>query len=206
MEKYWQIEKANLKHNVFLHILVCLILLALSPFLMGVSNLGPQDTAKALEMYVALLGIVLLTPIFLPEQPKDIRDLVNSKYISSAAVYLIRLVGNGLILAVFLSGYILLLKNSHCQFPALRYFLGTYAEMFFFGSLGIFCYGLCDNLVIGYMMPLMYYITAIGSGSKYLKLFYPFSMVTGSYKEKFVLSAAAVILTAAGIALRCRKK
>lgn len=206
MERYWQIEKINLKHNVPLHVLVCVVILALSPFLMGVSNLGPQDTAKVLEMYVALIGIVLLTPVFLPEQSKEIRDLVSSKYTKSSSVYLIRLTGNGLILAICLGCYILLLKSNHCDFPALHYFLGTYAEMLFFGGLGIFCYGLCDNLVIGYMMPILYYITAMGSGSKYLKKLYPFSMVAGSYEEKIVLFAAAVLLIAVGIALRCRRK
>lgn len=206
MERYWQIEKINLKYNVPLHILVCFLLLGLSPFLMGVANLESQDTAKVLEMYVALIGIVMLIPIFLPEQSKEIRDLVGSKYIHSAFVYLIRLLGNCLLLAFFLGAYILMLRNNQCVFPAICYFLGTYAEMLFFGGIGIFCYGLCDNLIIGYMIPIVYYITAMGSGSKYLKLFYPFSMAIGSYREKYVLLAAAVILIAVGIALRCRRK
>lgn len=183
MERYWQIEKINLKHNVPLHVLVCIVILGLSPLLMGVSNLEAQDTAKVLEMYTALIGIVMLTPIFLPEQPMEIRELTSSKYMKSASVYLIRFIGNGLILAVFLTIYIIMLKNNNCEFPVVRYFLGTYVEMLFMGGLGLFCYGLCDNLVIGYMIPILYYITAMGSGNKFLKLFYPFSMVTGSYKE-----------------------
>lgn len=206
MERYWQIEKANLKHNIPLHILVCVAILVLSPFLMGVANLGPQDTAKVLEMYVALTGIVLMTPIFLPEQSKEIRDLVSSKYTKSLSVYLIRLIGNGAILGLFLGCYILMLRFNHCDFPAVRYFFGTYAEMLFFGGLGIFGYGLCDNLIIGYMAPILYYIIAMGSGSKYLKMLYPFSMTAGSYKEKTALFLTAVVLIGAGIALRCRRK
>lgn len=206
MERYWQIEKTNLKHNVPLHVLVCIVILGLSPLLMGVSNLEAQDTAKVLEMYTALIGIVMLTPIFLPEQPMEIRELTSSKYMKSASVYLIRFIGNGLILAVFLTIYIIMLKNNNCEFPVVRYFLGTYVEMLFMGGLGLFCYGLCDNLVIGYMIPMLYYITAMGSGNKFLKLFYPFSMVTGSYKEKYVLIIAGAFLIAGGIALRCRRK
>ena len=68
MEKYLQIEKINLKYNIPLHILICVLMLLVSPFLMGVANLGAQDTAKVLEMYAALIGIVLLPPIFMPEQ------------------------------------------------------------------------------------------------------------------------------------------
>lgn len=205
MERYWQIEKMHLKHNIILHLLVCAILLGLSPLLMGVSNLNAQDTAKVLEMYTALTGIVMLTPIFLPEQSKDIRDLVNSKYVKSALVYLLRLLGNSILLALILGMYIALLRHGHCQFPVIRYYLGAYAEILFLGALGIFFYGLCDNLIIGYMVPMMYYITAIGSGKKYLKLLYPFSMTIGSYKEKYVLAIAALLLIAGGIALRSRR-
>ena len=50
MEKYLQIEKINLKYNIPLHILICVLMLLVSPFLMGVANLGAQDTAKVLEM------------------------------------------------------------------------------------------------------------------------------------------------------------
>ena len=79
MERYWQIEKTNLKYHVPLHILVCVILLGVSPLLMGVENLSAVDSAKALERYVALIGIIMLTPVFLPEQDIEIRELVYAK-------------------------------------------------------------------------------------------------------------------------------
>ena len=53
---------------------------------------------------------------------------------------------------------------------------------------------------------MVYYIAAIGSGPKYLKLLYPFSMSMGSFKEKYCLFAAAVLLVMAGILFRCRRK
>ena len=79
MEKYLHIEKINLKYNIPLHILISILMLMVSPLLIGVANLGAQDTAKVLEMYVALTGIVLLPPVFLPEQDHDIWDLVYTK-------------------------------------------------------------------------------------------------------------------------------
>ncbi|WP_289302224.1 hypothetical protein, partial [Sporofaciens musculi] len=188
MERYLQIEKVNLKYNIPLHILISALLLLASPLLIGVANLGAQDTAKVLEMYAALIGIVLLPPIFMPEQDHDIRDLVYTKYVNGAVVYLIRLFGNVLLLAVLLGLYVGMLKYQGCEFPVVKYFFGTLAQMLFMGGLGIFFYGLCDNLVIGYMVPIVYYIAAIGSGQKLLKMFYPFSMMLGSFKEKGVLA------------------
>lgn len=206
MERYLQIEKVNLKYHIPLHILISVLMLLVSPLLMGVANLGAQDTAKVLEMYAALIGIVLLPPVFLPEQDHDIRDLVYTKYVNGAVVYLIRLFGNVLLLAVLLGLYVGLLKYQGCEFPEVKYFFGTLAQMLFMGGLGIFFYGLCDNLVIGYMVPIVYYIAAIGSGQKLLKMFYPFSMMIGSYKEKVLLAAGAAALIGAGVWLRCRRK
>lgn len=186
MEKYWQIEKVNLKYHIPLHILVCVLLLGISPLLMGVANLSAEDTAKVLERYTALIGIVMLTPVFLPEQDKNLRELVSARYTDCATVYLVRILGNVFLLACFLGIYIFMLYYNQCSFPAVKYFLGTLAEMLFFGGLGLGFYGLTDHLVAGYMAAMVYYISAIGirSTNPFLKLFYPFSMSTGSYTEK----------------------
>lgn len=202
MERYWQIEKINLKYHVFIHVLVCAALLGLSPFLMGVKNLTAVDTAKVLERYAALIGIIMLPPIFLPEQDKDIRELVYAKYMEASHVYLVRLAGNILILAVFLGIYIFALKNNQCEFPTFKYYFGVFAEALFFGGLGLFLYGVSDNLIIGYMAPMVYYVAAMGGGDKYLKMFYPFSMAMGRYGEKICLFIAAVILIGGGIYFR----
>ena len=90
MEKYFQIEKVNLKYHIPIHVFVCILLLAVSPLLMGVANLSAEDTAKVLERYAALTGIIMLTPVFLPEQDQNLRELVCAKYVSSASVYLVR--------------------------------------------------------------------------------------------------------------------
>lgn len=206
MERYWQIQKINIKHHVPLHLLICIGILGISPLLMGVANLSAEDAAKVLERYVALTGIILIPPVFLPEQDKDIRGVVYAKYTKASSVYLIRLAGNLILLAAFLGIYIGIMKWNHCDFPPGKYFLGTLSEIIFFGGLGLAFYGISDNLVSGYMAPVMYYVVAIGGGYKHLKRLYPFSMSMGSYREKGWLLAAGVLLLAAGIYFRCRRK
>ncbi|WP_049730352.1 hypothetical protein [Dorea sp. D27] len=206
MEKYLQIGKINLKHNILPHLLVTAAILFLSPLVLGVSNLEAPDTAKVLEMYVALTGIILLTPVFLPEQNKDLRDLVYSKYVKASSVYLVRIVEAVIAMGVFLGIYMWMLDNNNCQMDLIKYFGGTLAEMLFLGGIGILCYGLFDNLVIGYMVPIFYYIVAMGSGDRYLKMLYPFSMARGSYEEKIYLLIAGVVMITAGVALRSRRQ
>lgn len=206
MERYWQIEKTNLKYHIPLHFLVCVLLLGISPFFMGVENLSAADTAKVLERYVALIGIVMLVPVFLPEQDRAVRELVYAKYTKGAAVCFVRILGNVLILAAFLGIYIFVLRSNNCEFPVVKYYFGTFAGMLFFGALGLFLYGMTDNLVIGYMASIVYYIMAVGGGNKYLKMFYPFSMSMERYGEKLWLFAGAAVLTAGGVYFRCRRK
>lgn len=205
MAKYWEIAKENTKHNIGVHTGISLLLLCLSPLVLGIQNLPGQDTAKVLEMYVALLGIILLPPIFLPEQNSDLRDLIRSKYTNITAIYSIRAIEAILVLGILLGSYMGILCLNGCEMNPLQHFAGTLSEMIFMGGLGVLFYSLFDNLIAGYMIPIFYYITAMGSGQKYLKIFYPFSMSIGSYSEKWWLLAGGLVMITLGILLRGRK-
>lgn len=173
--------------------------LMISPFLLGIRNLDAQQTAKVLETYVAIMGIIMLPPLFLPEQNKDVRDLIYSKYVNIKTIYGLRCLENIVVLSLFLAGYMALLKNGNCTFDTGTYFAGTFAEMLAFGGIGIFFYSITDNVVIGYMVPAMYYIAAWGAGQKYMGVFYPFSMMGGNENGKWYLLAAGMILGFLGI-------
>jgi membrane-associated HD superfamily phosphohydrolase len=199
MERYLQIGKINLKLNLLPHLLIALVFLLVSPLMMGVENLDAARTAKVLELYVALLGIILLTPIFLPEQNQDIKDLMGSKYTSVTAVILIRVLEAFFSMAILIGGFILLLKQNYCSFPEMKYYLGTIAEAAFLGGLGFCAYSITDQIAIAYMVPMIYYILNYGSGKKLLKDFYLFSMAYGGYHEKVYLAITGFVLIVIGI-------
>lgn len=205
MGKYLEIVKENSRHNIWIHTGISILLLCLSPLILGIENLPPSDTAKVLEMYAALLGILLLIPIFLPEQNKELRDLIRSKYTSITAIYVIRALESVIILSLLLGSYMAVLAFNGCAMEFPQYFAGTLAEMLFMGGLGLFGYAVFDNLIVGYMIPVIYYITAIGNGNKILGVFYPFSMYMGSYTEKYWLLAAGLLLGILGIYIRGKK-
>lgn len=204
MEKYCAIGKNQFRHNAWLHILVCAALLLLSPLVLGIQNLDLVQSAKVLETYVALIGIILFTPVFLPEQNKDLRDLITSKYTKISNIYMIRIflsLAAALLLVIM---YMAVMRTGSCEMEFGKFFFGTMAEILAFGGLGVFAYGLSDNLIIGYMAPLVYYAAAIGMGADYLKKLYPFGMVS-DFQTKYWILAAGIILMAAGVAARIRK-
>ena len=56
------------------------------------------------------------------------------------------------------------------------------------------------------MIPVFYYICCYGAGEKYLGKFFLFSLMQGKTENKIWLGAAGILLTAAGIVIRNRKK
>jgi hypothetical protein len=199
MERFIKIGKANLRYNLYPHILLSILLLCVSPFVLGVENLDPVRTAQVLEMYVALLGMLLLTPLFLPEQNKEIKDLVESKYTPATFVYLIRVVEAVICLAILIGIYIMILKNNNCTFPEMRFYLGTLAEALFLGGMGLCSYSFFNQIAIAYMLPMVYYILSFGSGKKILGNFYLFSMAYGGYREKWYLAIAGFFFVVLGL-------
>lgn len=116
MEKYAAIGKENLKHNLPVHFWLCTALLLLSPFFIGLENLNQQESAKVLEYYPVFLGVILITPVFLPEQDQNIRDLTDSKYTGAWMVYGIRVLEALGALMVLLALYMAVMKMGNCQF------------------------------------------------------------------------------------------
>lgn len=185
--------------------LICAVMLILSPLVLGIRNLNGAQSAKVLETYVALIGIILFTPVFLPEQNKDLRDLITSKYTKIAEIYRVRIFLSMMTAFLLVFFYMMVMRAGNCEMEQWKYFFGTVVEIIAFGGLGVFAYGVSDNLIIGYMAPLMYYAAAIGMGEKYLRKLYPFGMVS-DYQTKYWLLAVGVVLLVTGIIVRCRRK
>ena len=137
---------------------------------------------------------------------RDIRDLIRSKYTAVGAIYGIRLVLSIVVMMAVSALFLYALKIGECEFPFDTFYPGLLAGMVFLGGLGLLSYALCDNVVVGYMMPLLFYIVSMASGEKYLGKFYLFSMGTGSYEEKWYLALAGMLFLGVGIAVRSRKE
>lgn len=206
MERYLKIAKINFKFNLLPHILVGIALCIMAPFLMGVKNLDAPNTAKILDVYLSLLGIILLVPLFLPDQDKDIRDVIESKSTSMTVNHLIRLGIEIVALVLIISGFMVYLKSGNCEFPYGSYLYGTIANCVFLGGLGLMVYAVVDNLPVGYMVPVLYYILCYGAGKRYLGKFYLFSMMQNRIEDKIYLLCAGIIMMLIGILYRRKRK
>ena len=206
MERYVVVARENQKHNLWIPFLICILLLIVSPLFLGIENLTEPETAKVLEYYAVFISIILLPAVFLPEQDKDIRDLLSSKYMPVAKLYGIRMTQAIIYLMLLLGIYMCVLKAGNCEVAFLKLYMGELATMVFLGGMGIFFYALTDQVVVGYMIPLLYYMLNITISPNKIKGLYLFSMSIGKYEWKWTLGMAGVVLLAAGIAIRSKRK
>ncbi|MEG0379365.1 MAG: hypothetical protein RR614_12885 [Eubacterium sp.] len=189
------IAAANLRHHFIPQLLLSIVFLIMTPLLFGTTNLDTVASAIPLERFVILIGILLLTPVFAPEQDPQIGDLVTCRAVSPTVVIIIRLVIALLTLFVLIAGFCVYMKFCGCFITATLFF-GTLASAVFLGSLGTLTAALTNSSVVAYMVPVVYYAVNF-SGGKYLGSFYLFSMSAGNGGGKtglFILGMLLLVL------------
>ena len=193
-EKIRSIAVSNLRHNFLPHFILSVLLLLLTPFVFGTANVDAKTAAVPLEMFVSLIGIILLTPVFLPEQSGSIRDVVESKATASAFVYSIR-IGIALFsMLALIAAFVLYMKGNGCTVSRVSAVFGTFSSSIFLGALGLFIYGISDTLIVGYMAPMVYYMLNLFGGKKYFGKLYLFAMSSGNMSEKYWLISVGIVL------------
>ncbi len=194
----------NIRHNALPHIALSALVLLLTPVLFGISQLSALEAAMPLEGFVALIGILLLTPVFLPEQSPETEELVSSKYVSSSIVYGIRVLYSLGILVLFILVFAVYMREKGCDI-SVALVCGTIADGIFLGGLGMVTSSLTGNTVTGYMVPVMYYAISFGGGDR-LGKYYLFSMTKGDYAGKPWMFAVGMVMIGAALLVRKVKK
>ena len=193
-EKIRSIAVSNLRHNFLPHFILSVLLLLLTPFVFGTANVDAKTAAVPLEMFVSLIGIILLTPVFLPEQSGSIRDVVESKATASVFVYSIRIGIALLSMLALIAAFVLYMKGNGCTVSLVSAVFGTFSSSIFLGALGLFIYGISDTLIVGYMAPMVYYMLNLFGGKKYFGKLYLFSMSSGNMSDKYWLISVGIVL------------
>lgn len=203
-EKFLAAGKVHIKYHYWFHLLAALVFSLGAPLLVGMEALNFPQSGRVLEAYFSLTGIILLTPLFWPDQDRNIRDLLRAREMPLLWLHLVRLAEALLGLCILTALFLGWMWAGECRFSFLPCYLGTLATCLFLGGLGILASSLTDSLPIGYMIPMIYYIANYGSGRKYLGMFYLFTMSEGSFHGKLLIAGAGIGMTALGLMWRMR--
>lgn len=185
------------------HLLFTLLFCLASGGLMSFRNLDERQAAQVMEMYVAFAGILLLTPLFLPEGKREIWQLEKSKEMPMWQLYLPRVLTALAVMAALVSIFPFIMKQGGCTFDYGKLWIGAFVEMLFLGSIGFAVSAVTNQTVLGYMMAVIYYAVNMGGG-KYLGKFALFQMMKGSYGFMVPMAVFACILMVGSVLLRER--
>jgi len=201
MEEYGKLTVSFVKRQYFPHLLLLLLFVAFSGGFVSFKGLGETQAAKVMEMYAAFTGILLFTPLFMPEQEREIWDLERSKGMPMWKVYLPRILLALLICLLVISLFVGLMERGGGDFDAGILFRGACCEILFLGSIGFFASAVTNQAVIGYMIAVIYFAMNVGGG-KYLGNFALFKMMQGEYGTWMYWLLGAVVLFFSGVFIR----
>lgn len=196
MSLYLSAAKYNLRFNLLPHIAAALGLIVLTPVLFGITALDAMTVAYPLELALPFLGVILLTPIYSSEQEPGILDTVAARKTPYLMICGIRIIMATILMFMFICGFVLLTSVLESE-VSLAHALSAYANAVFLGGLGILASAISGNSVIGYMVPVLYYVMDL-MGS--LGSFTMFSMLrNGTMDGKWVLLIIGICCVAASI-------
>lgn len=203
MEKYKNLTVSFVKRQYYPHLLLVVLLAVVSDGFVSFKGLESEQAAKVMEMYAIFAGILLFTPLFMPEQDREIWELERSKGTPMWEIYLPRILlavlGNLLVIALFVGRMV----RGGGVFDVGLLFRGAFCETLFLGGIGFFVSAVTNQAVLGYMASVVYFAVNIGGG-KYLGEFALFQMMRGEFGTWMYWLAGAGVLLAAGVLLRER--
>ncbi len=186
----------NLKHNFLFFFFLSIGLALLLPVAFGVSSLDAVPAGQPLEMGLSLIGVIMLVPIFSPEQNENIKDLVRSRKTNYLLVILMRVVYSVVSIALIEGVFVLVMKSLECD-VTYKHFLGAFGSALLLGSVGFLVAGISNNVTAGYMCSILYFIANF-FGKKKLLYFYLFSISSAEFDKygvKFLLASGIIMLT-----------
>lgn len=190
--RHGKIFSVNLRYNFLPHFAIACIITLAVPMIFGISSLTARGAAQPLEFLLSFAGAFLFTPVFYPEQNKNVRDLIRSKRTGYLSVCLVRVIYSAAALAVIVGAMVLIMKLCESD-VTWRHFVGAYASALLLGSVGLFFAGASGNVTAGYMAAVIYYLACYAMKEK-LGAACVFSMTLGmdfSYKYGSIAIVAA---------------
>ena len=174
----------NLRHNFLVHFCIALTVAILTPLVFSISALDFTSSARPLEMLLCMTGTVLLTPVFLPEQNENIRDVIRSKRVDYLSVCIIRVIYSTVALAAIIGVFVFVMKLCECD-VTLAHFGAGFGSAYFLGAVGLAFAKFGGSPTVGYMASMIYYMLNF-IGSK-LGSFWLFTMSNGMKSVNFAL-------------------
>ena len=191
-----KILRTDLRRNFLPHLLAAVLIMTAFSMLMGISALSERQSARPVEMVMPIMGIILLTPVFLPEQNENIRDVIRSKKTDYIRICIMRVIYSVFFLAVLCGIFTLAMRLCESKAEFLH-FIGGFTSGLFPGAVGFLFAGVSRNVIAGYMTALIYYTANHIMGRRII--FDLFTMTAAADIHSKYIPAIKLLLIAASL-------
>ncbi len=178
------IIKVQIKLELVKKVLICIVYLFLLTVLFSIKNLDSYYSTLIIERFLCIIGIILITPLCLPEENFGIYEIVGTKKTSYFKIITIRMFLSIFTMFIFILLFSLVLKLNNCDFIFFKTVIGSFITALFLGSLSFFVYCITKNIISGYI----------------------FSLSNNSFTEKYWLLGISIALALLGVRFKILKK
>lgn len=199
-EIYGKIIGVNLRYNFLMPFASALGVLILTLLMFNITALQGREAARPIEFLLCFIGVALLVPIFLPEQDENIRDVICSKKINYFSILVIRILYSVVAMILLIALFVVVMKVRESE-VTVQHLIGGVASAWFLGAVGFAAAGITNNVTLGYMAAMLYYLANYGMKDKVGKFFlFPMSY-SGRFDESgwLILGAVALMVITLGI-------
>lgn len=199
-----------IRRNLPPHLLLTALLLTGSLALMTPAYWEADMVKSFVEVLCPYAGLLLLTPLFLPERDSAVLDVLAVRSTPMGLVYAVRALCALICSAAAPTLFLICLRLLHNEVPP-----GLWGSVFssglFLGGLGAFCFSLWGNIALAYTVPALYDLFCLLTGPWKMRelgidalcVLSPSLETTGFHPALLLLGAA---LLAAAVALRVKRR
>lgn len=174
---FLKILGVNLRHHFLLPLAAAAGVVMLTPVFFNINALQETEAVRPLESWLCFVGAVLIVSVLLPEQDKNIRDVICARKCDYCVLLSIRLLYSAVAVTALIAVSAAVMRVCECD-VRIEQVLCAAAGALFLGAVGFAAAGLTGNVTAGYMAAVLYYLANYGRKDK-SAVFFLFPMSSG---------------------------
>lgn len=194
MEKVYSIGKNFIRCHYLFYLFGGVLFLMILPFFVGLENLDVFQSAKVIEYWYSLIGLLLLFPLYLPDNDTAALAIIRSKRTSYRWIVGIRLLLEVICSLLFLSVLLFLMKRGNSSFPESYFMLRGLGTALFLGGISAMTFAFIRHPVPSIMIPFLYYLLNMLSKRTYFGRFDLFSIAQENWQDGWLLLVSGSLL------------
>ena len=199
------IVRKELKYNVLKPILISTIVFFIIFLFFGFTRISKDNMINIMEGFLPLIGIILITPIFEQEQDFGIEQIIRTRRANFAETLIFRTIVRVLIYIVITIIFAIILENGNSYMNYGKILPQSIGIGILYGGLGVFFFGTTFNLIIGYLIPILYFMGNMFLGYEKMKIFYLFRLKMDMDLQYGYYFLIGIILIIVGVIIRMKK-